>query len=356
VAVGAQDRLEGRVTEAAEATLAERKAVAVIDVLVAIGWLTGAAVDRWRRGQTECLEGAISASPSDLSAALGAFERWAEARGLQPSETDYLARTRERRPLQFSERAEPGIERTYRILWASPELSQAQRRHLVDKQSRPPDLVVIDALKAWTCTECGGTGDLLFMEGDGPLCLECADLDELVFLPAGNTALSRRARKESELTAVVVRFSRSRGRYERQGLLIQAAALARAEEVCLADEDSRRARRKREAERQPARDEAFHRALAEEIARLFPSCPPERAAEISHHAGLRGSGRVGRSAAGRALDPEALTLAVVASVRHLDTSYDDLLMAGVPRAEARAQVRSKVEEVLEVWRTKVTRS
>ena len=356
MAVGAQDRLELRVTRVAEATLAERRAVAVIDVLVGIGWLTDAAVDRWRRGQTECLEGAISASPSDLSAALGAFERWAENRGLQPSETDYLARTRKRRPLQFSERAEPRIERTYRILWASPELSQAQRRHLVHKQSRPPDLVVIDALKAWTCTECEGTGELLFMEGDGPLCLECADLDDLVFLPAGNTALSRRARKESELTAVVVRFSRSRRRYERQGLLIQAAALARAEEACLADEDSRRARREREAEHQPARDEAFQRALAEEIARLFPSCPPERAAEIAHHAGLRGSGRVGRSAAGRSLDPEAVTLAVVASVRHLDTGYDGLLMAGVPRAEARTQVRSKVEEVLEVWRTRVTRS
>lgn len=354
--MGARNRLEGRVTEAAEAALAERKAVVPIDVLVRIGWLADAAVDRWRQGQIECLEGAIAASPGDLSAALGVFERWAEARGLQPSETDYFARTRERRPLQFSERAEPRIERTYRRLWASPELSQAQRRHLVDKQSRPPDLVVIDALRAWSCTECGGSGDLLFMVGDGPLCLACADLDELVFLPAGNTALSRRAKKESELTAVVVRFSRSRGRYERRGLLIQAAALARAEDACLADEDSRRARREREAERQPANDEAFQRALAEEIAGLFPSCPAERAAEIARHAGLRGSGRVGRSAAGRALDPEAVTLAVVASVRHLDTGYDGLLMAGVPRAEARAQVRSKVEEVLDAWRALITTS
>ena len=51
----------------------------------------------------------------------------------------------------------------------------------------------------------------------------------------------------------------------------------------------------------------------------------------------RRSGRIGRSAAGRALDPGAITLAVVASVRHLDTPYD-ALDVGSPRADARAQL------------------
>jgi hypothetical protein len=58
---------------------------------------------------------------------------------------------------------------------------------------------------------------------------------------------------------------------------------------------------------------------------------------------------VGRSAAGQKLDPKAVTLAVVASVRHTDTPYDSLLMAGVERTEARAQVRIQVERVLEEW-------
>jgi hypothetical protein len=71
---------------------------------------------------------------------------------------------------------------------------------------------------------------------------------------------------------------------------------------------------------------------------------------IAAHAGSRGSGRVGRSAAGRALDPNAVTLAVVASVRHSDTGYDQLLMSGIPRAEARARVRSDIQDVLEAWR------
>jgi len=54
----------------------------------------------------------------------------------------------------------------------------------------------------------------------------------------------------------------------------------------------------------------------------YPGCPAERAEAIARHAGLRGSGRVGRSADGRALDERAVGLAVVASIRHEDTDYD----------------------------------
>ena len=66
------------------------------------------------------------------------------------------------------------------------------------------------------------------MEGERPFCLACADLDHLEFLPSGDAALTRRSRKYSGLCAVVVRFSRSRGRYERQGLMVESAALERA--------------------------------------------------------------------------------------------------------------------------------
>lgn len=90
--------------------------------------------------------------------------------------------------------------------------------------------------------------------------------------------------------------------------------------------------------------------MAAEIVRLYPGCPQDRAEEIARHTGTRGSGRVGRSAAGRALDPGALKLAVAASVRHRDTSYDLLLMSGVDRAEARSLVREEVERVLKSWR------
>lgn len=112
------------------------------------------------------------------------------------------------------------------------------------------------------------------MEDSGPLCLTCADLGHLVFLPAGDAALSRRAKKASGLSAET----------------------------------------------------------------------------IARHAGARGSGRVGRTAAGRALDEAAVTGAVVASVRHENTRYDELLMSGAVRAEARERVRPDIDRILDVWR------
>jgi hypothetical protein len=77
-----------------------------------------------------------------------------------------------------------------------------------------------------TCHRCGGTGDLLMMENPGPACLVCVGLNDLEFLPAGDALLSRRVKAKSTRWAVVVRFSRSRRRYERQGLLVEPLALA----------------------------------------------------------------------------------------------------------------------------------
>jgi hypothetical protein len=211
------------------------------------------------------------------------------------------------------------------------------------------DLVVILPLKAWTCADCHDTGDFLIMDGARPLCLTCADMDHLIFLARGDAALTRRAKKASTLSAVVVRWSRARKRYERQGILVEEAALEQAEEQCLADEDVRMRRRERDAERRAGEDVEFQDRMAREIVRLFPGCPRKRAQAIARHTGTRGSGRVGRSAAGRALNEDAITLAVVASIRHLDTAYDSLLMSGLPREHAREQVRSDIDRVLATW-------
>ncbi len=225
-----------------------------------------------------------------------------------------------------------------------------------DAQARQHDgdLVVISPLRDWTCAGCGGSGGLLKMDDEGPLCLFCADLDHLVFLPSGDAALTRRARKASRLSAVVVRFSRSRRRYERQGVLVDEAALERGEAECLADAEARARRRERERARRAEQDLVFQVELAQEIVRIYPGCPPGRAKAIARHAGSRGSGRVGRSAAGRALESGAIELAVAAAVRHEDTSYDELLMSGADRAEARERVRDEVGRVLDAWRQGMT--
>lgn len=189
----------------------------------------------------------------------------------------------------------------------------------------------------------------MIVEFNAPVCLDCADLGHLVFLRRGDTALTRRAREGSGLWAVVVRHNRRRTRYERQGLLVEEAALVRAEAACLVDAEARARRRARDAARRAARDAEVTAALEAEILRLFPGCPGERAERIAAHASAKGSGRVGRTAAGRALDPGAVTAAVRAAVRHVDTDYDALLMAGVPRHQARARIAPAIETVLRSW-------
>lgn len=71
------------------------------------------------------------------------------------------------------------------------------------------------------CGECGedlGAHAWITLQGEkGAVCLSCADLAHLVYLPSGDTALTRRARENSRLSAVVLRWSRARKRYERQG-------------------------------------------------------------------------------------------------------------------------------------------
>lgn len=228
--------LHERVAKAAAAALAERKVVSSIDVLVGLGWLPPSRLDEWRQGRLEYLERAVDANLEKISAAMRSFHAWARHRELRPSETAYVARTRDRRQLRFSKSGNPAIELAYRTHWVSPELSAAKRERLVERQSRPPELVVVIALHDWSCAACGGTGRFLLMEDRGPICMRCAGLDQLFYLSAGDAALTRRATKASRLTAVVVRFSRARRRYERQGVLVEEAALATAELDCLGEE------------------------------------------------------------------------------------------------------------------------
>ena len=137
-----------------------------------------------------------------------------------------MARTPQRQPLRFSLSGDAALEKAYRTHWISSELPEKKRERLVEKANRAPELVVIQPLnREWKCHRCGGTGGILIMEKPGPACLRCAGLDDLEFLPAGDALLTRRVKAKSARHAVVVRFSKRRGRYERQGLLVEPAAL-----------------------------------------------------------------------------------------------------------------------------------
>jgi hypothetical protein len=218
------------------------------------------------------------------------------------------------------------------------------------------EIVVFSIINSSVCSECGAElakGRFLKMEKEKPLCLECADLDHLVYLQRGDVALTRRSRKYSNLSAVVVRFSRSRHRYERQGLLVESEALIRAEKECEGDAADRKISRERAVVVRERADKKYVGQFSKQIRMQYPGCPSQEAEAIADHACQKYSGRVGRSSAAKAFDAKAIELAVKAHVRHKHTHYDQLLMKGWGRTEARSAVAEKLDQVMREWSRKL---
>ena len=147
----------------------------------------------------------------------------------------------------------------------------------------------------------------------------------------------------------MLKWSRARKRYERQGLLVEEQAIEQAEQECLADGEVRARRREREAARRAELDQGFVSSLAARVCQLFPHCPAGRETVIAEHACQKYSGRVGRSAAAQSLDEQAVRLAVIAQIRHTETDYDALLPSGLERQQARAKVEGTVLWILARW-------
>jgi hypothetical protein len=327
-------RTERRLARVAAVLRAERGYVRLIDVLVRLGWLAQPNVDRWERSLVTSLDQYVSVDADKVATAVAALRHWAEGRGLPASELDYG-------DLQFTTAGDADTERAYRTQWGSIS---------TDPTQRPRRVRVLAADHALECATCGHAGDFFLKGKAGGLCLDCADLGHLEFLPSGDAALTRRAAKASSFSAVVMRWNARRNRFERQGILAEPAAIERAAHECLTDADAGARRREREQSRRADHDERFRGDFAATIREQFPGCPVVRAEAIALHAAARSSGRVGRSAAGRALDASAVRLAVIASVRHVDTDYDVLLMSGVDRDSARERVRQRVDGVVTAWR------
>jgi hypothetical protein len=217
----------------------------------------------------------------------------------------------------------------------------------------PVEFQVIVSLEETKCDRCSKQlkrGSLVFLNLDRQtLCLDCAGLGHLVMLPAGDAALSRRAKRHSQLSAVVFKFSRTRKQNERQGLLVEKEALERAEADCQADEDRRTHLRERNAERRARQERAYMDQFAAKILELFPSCPEGRHLQIAEHACEKHTGRVGRSAPAKELDENSVRIAVIAHIRHAETRYDELLLKGRDRQDARTVVAPAVDRVLTEW-------
>lgn len=221
------------------------------------------------------------------------------------------------------------------------------------KARKEEELKVFISLRESRCGECsedlGSKAWITLNKEKGALCLACGDLDHLVFLPSGDAALTIRSRKHSKLSAVVLKWSRARKRYERQGLLVESDAMEKAEQECLSDSDARARKRERDADRHAELDHEYVERFTKRVAELFPRCPAGRERMIAEHACRKYSGRVGRSAMAKQLDETAVHLAVVAHIRHAETNYDELLSAGLERWEARQSVAEIVDRILKKW-------
>lgn len=215
------------------------------------------------------------------------------------------------------------------------------------------DLKVFISNRESICEECHENlrhhAWITLEKNKGAFCLSCADLDHLVFLPAGDAALTRRARKHSELSALVLKWSSARKRYERQGLLVEEEALERAEKECLADKEARERQRKRGELYRAQLDQKYIEQFALRVREVYPGCPSQREFKIAEHACQKYSGRIGRSAAAKSFDEEAIRLAVIAHIRHNETAYDSLLNQGYDRFHARSIVQNAVNRIMTIW-------
>ena len=227
-------------------------------------------------------------------------------------------------------------------------MARAPSKDRTAQQAKPADLVVVLPLKDWTCTGCGGTGDFLKMEDAGPVCLTCADMDDLIFLPSGDAALTggpaKRAACRPSWCAGAGRVSAMSGRasWPRKPLSSRRKSSAWpmrmsgcAAGIGTGTAGPRRASSSRRA--WPTRSDAcFREGLSSEQ----PRSRSTRRCAAAAGWPVRGRPRPGRDSdhpgRRRLGTPE-------------DTDYDRLLMSGIPREDARNRVRPVIDQVLDTW-------
>jgi hypothetical protein len=235
---------------------------------------------------------------------------------------------------------------------AAPDQLPPSDSQQCPRKGKDSEIVVVITRTDGACAECGDAffrGTFIRVENKRTLCLGCADLGHLDFLPRGNVAVTRRATKHSPIRAVVVQWSRTRQRYERQGILVTSEAVGRAEAESLLDTEARARARERAAARREGLEPEFIAAVTTALRAQFPGCPSDEASAIATWACAKHSGRVGRTAAAKSLDPAPLRLAVIAHIRHEHTPYDRSLMRHGDRSLARQEVWPLIEEVLRRW-------
>ena len=208
--------------------------------------------------------------------------------------------------------------------------------------------------KPTQCAKCGcripEKVPLIIRHDDSKFCLDCDGLDNLEFLPSGNTALTVRTKRLCPNAIPVVEWNARRKRDEQRGILADPVQINNARELCVQDESARASRRVVAAKKRELVDADYRKTFAAEIRKLFPSMPREREFAIADHACEKHSGRVGRTAMAKEFSQKMIELAVAAHIRHIETDYDRLLAHGTKRTDARESISSLVRGYMALWR------
>lgn len=346
-----------RARKAADLVLANDKSIGPIELIVQMGFLHFSHVEQWRQKNPrfDSLEPHIQCGEKKLNQTYSEFLSWAKEKNLEPFTAQYQSASRNgTAELKVTNDGDAEREAFFRTHFRRSDLTEKQKERIEKKKNKAPDLIVFQLVgDPFTCRECEmqvEVNEMFFLEQKQPICLYCADLDHLEFLPSGDATLTRRSRKHSPLSAIVKRFNRRRKKYQRQGILVTPQAIELAHAQNESDSQQRARLREKAAVRREKQDAELVKQMQELILTEFPGCPMDEANQIAVHTAERGSGRVGRSAAGRRLDPRAIRLAVIAQIRHQHTEYDELLMNGVERQMARDQIRETQDRVIRKWK------
>ena len=323
--------IDTSVAAIADAALAEQQFVTATDVLVGLDMLMGDKVSLWRMGLISSLDRCLRADVAEAVGALTALRNWAQDRSLLAWETSSAG-------LRFTADRDLETEQIFWTRWAPKELPVPDP---------PPhgwvNPRVREAEHAFDCGTCDRSRDFLLSDRRGGICLECTGLGHLVFLPSGDSALTRHTRTASRTSAEVFRQVRRRYpgvRDERQGILTELYAIERAAQQCLAEPAKPEGRGTVDAE--------LRRSIDEAIRTTFPGCPSARAHAIAYHAAVRGRRPSARQDAAH---PKSVHLAVAESARRIDTDYDEQVLRGIHPSRAEYQVQGLVDDILGTWRS-----
>ena len=132
--MGNRDKIKRRVIQAAKKSLHHQLYVSFLEVLMGMGLLQLVHIQDWKKGKIPHLEGLIQGNLSKISFAMKCFREWALEKGLKPSKTVYLAKTRgPKRKLRFSKSGDLKIEEAYQTHYVSPLLAEQKQARLKEK-------------------------------------------------------------------------------------------------------------------------------------------------------------------------------------------------------------------------------